>query len=32
VRACEEVQRVLAGQPPRSPANVPVTATGREAS
>jgi len=24
VRACEDVQRVLAGQPPRSPANKPV--------
>jgi D-3-phosphoglycerate dehydrogenase / 2-oxoglutarate reductase len=32
VRACEEVQRVLAGQPPRSPANVPLTVTGLEAS
>jgi D-3-phosphoglycerate dehydrogenase len=26
VRACEDVQRVLAGQPARSPANVPVVA------
>jgi D-3-phosphoglycerate dehydrogenase len=25
VRACEDVQRVLSGQPPRSPANKPVT-------
>ncbi len=32
VRACEEVQRVLAGQPPLSPANVPVAASGLEAS
>jgi D-3-phosphoglycerate dehydrogenase len=32
VRACEDVQRVLSGQPARSPANVPVTAVAEPAS
>jgi D-3-phosphoglycerate dehydrogenase / 2-oxoglutarate reductase len=32
VRACEDVQRVLSGQPARSPANVPVAAVGEQAS